>query len=524
MDSAFDFKSFDLFGVSIPVSYENNYLYKTKVGATLTIISFIIIAVYTLLQISTLLDRSSYTVSTSESQDLRGEIDLSNTPIMFDLLDLYWNPVDYDPKLFTFSVIYTETTFRTINGERKRITINQELETERCDKLKKDFKVLDELSQFNLTKYWCIKPNQSLVIYGSASDIRNDMKSLSILVSRCNNETNECSDFDTINNILEKRIFAFIYLGYTTNFTNINNGKIVEYKTYMNYLYLSKHLHKEIIYDFSKCKLNLYDTFFITHKTEINYFSQNEYFRDYRFIEDSLNYVGELIRFNVMYSGYLIEYSKTIKGIGPTFSYIMAVFNTVIIVVRIFNDYYGNKILLSDLFQLLKIKNISLHNLNKYKVSTENDISKKELISKMYINNIYGTEAKGKLNFNSKKSLKQNNNLKSSVKSKDMEKIINCRYSKNDYWKFYVYPYCLIKKNRQLHSIQDEICSIFSIENILETIKLLGSFNSLKNEFQEQAIQNEMIINNASRIKRFNDCEERSKFEIVKFSELMNDK
>ena len=121
MNKTFNFKNFDLFGVPIPISYENNYLYKTKVGATLTIISFIIIVIYTLLQISTLLDRSSYTVSTSESQDLRGKIDLSSTPIMFQLLDLLWNPVEYDPKLFAFTVTYTETIFQIIDGEKKRI-------------------------------------------------------------------------------------------------------------------------------------------------------------------------------------------------------------------------------------------------------------------------------------------------------------------------------------------------------------------------------------------------------------------
>ena len=54
MDNTLSFKNFDFFGVPIPISYKNNYLYKTNVGATLTIISSIIIIIYTLLQISTL--------------------------------------------------------------------------------------------------------------------------------------------------------------------------------------------------------------------------------------------------------------------------------------------------------------------------------------------------------------------------------------------------------------------------------------------------------------------------------------
>ena len=361
MDNKFHFKNLDLFEVPIPICYENKYLYKTNVGATLTIISSIIISIYTLFQISTLLDKSPYTIITSETQDLKGEIDLSNTPIMFQLLDLLWNPVEYDPKLFTFIATYTETFFQTINGEKKRMNNIRNLEIERCDKLKKEFKVLNKLPEYNLTKYMCIKPNQNVILLGSATDIHSDLKSLGILVSKFNNQRNESSSAD-VNTVIENRIFSITYLGYTTNFTNVFNIKNVKYKTYTNYIYLSKHLQKTLIYTFNKCKLNLFDNFFVTHKTEINYFSQKEYFRDYSFIEDSSNYSDKLARFVIIFSGYLTEYTKNIKGIGQTFSYIMAFFNTIFIICRIIDNYYGSKILLSDLFQFLKHSKINFFN------------------------------------------------------------------------------------------------------------------------------------------------------------------
>ena len=523
MDNSFSLKSFDFFGVPIPISYKNDYSYKTNVGAALSIISFLIILIYTLFEISTLLDRSSFTVITSESQDLEGKINLSYTPIMFQLLDLSWNSVEYDPKLFTFSATYTEVDFQSIDGVKKRIINIKNLEIERCDKLKKEFEALNEFSEYNLTKYMCIKPNQSLILYGSTSDVNKEVSSLSIQLSKCNNKSTECYNVDKINNLINNRIFAFIYLGYTTNFTNIYKDKNIEYKIYTNFINLSKYLRKKIIYNFNICKLNLFDSFFVTHKTVINYFSQKDHIRDFAFIEDISRYSDELIRFTIIYDSRLVEHTKSIKGIGQTLSYIMAVFNIVIIISRIVNDYYGNKILLSNLFQFLKNKNTNLYNFDKYKSCKDSNISKNELISKTPANSNYKLFGKNKFNFNSKKSSNQNNNPRLSI-YKENQKAINIRYTKKDYWKFFICPYCLIKKNQFLYDIKDEICTIFSFENILEAIKSLASLHSLKTEFNNRVIENKMIINNCSKNKVFNDTESKSKIEMAKFSEAMNDK
>ena len=297
----------------IPISYENNSLYKTNIGAALTIISTIIIVSYILYHICILLDRSSYTIKTSETQDLTGKIDLSNTPIMFQLLDKLWNPVDYDPKVFTFTVIYIEGIFQNIDGISKRITNLKNLEIERCDKLKKKYKALNEFSEYNLTKYMCIKPNQNLILYGTANDILNNLNSLEIRLSKCNNKTNECYNLDKINDLIKNRVFAITYLGHTTNFTNINSKKNVEKKIYTNLINLTKYLKKRLLINNSKCKLNLYDNFFVTYKTGINYFLNQGIYQDFTYIEYNSNSSDELISFEIMYIGHLIEYTKDKK-------------------------------------------------------------------------------------------------------------------------------------------------------------------------------------------------------------------
>ena len=199
----------------------------------------------------------------------------------------------------------------------------------------------------------------------------------------------------------------------------------------------------------------------------------------------------------------------------------MATFDTIIIVFRIINDYYGKKILLSELFQFLKSKNINLNKLNKYKINKEINISKNELIPKLPINN-YGFDPKGKLIFCGEKSSCQNIKPEKSGIFRDKQKIYNCRYTKKDYLKFCICPYFLIKKNQQLYGIKDEICSIFSVENILEVIKSLELLYSLRIETNDKVFDNKMNINNSSINKGF-IREQKSKIEMGKFSEI-NDK
>ena len=508
MDNSLSFKSFDLFQVSIPVSYQKNYLYKTNLGATLTIISFIIISACFLYEISTILDKTSFTIVSSESQDSTAKIDFSFTPIMFQLLDLTWNPVEYDPRIFTVSGTYTEAMNQIIDGKSKRITKVRNIEFERCDKLKKEYKSLSEFIHYNLTNYMCIKPNQSLILYGTATDIYSGLKTFEIHVSKCNNITNhDCYNSDFIDDLIENRIFSVTYLGYSTNFTNIEHGKNVKYEIYTNFISLSKYLRKTIINSFSNCKLNLFDNFFVSYKTEVNFFSIKSSFEDFEFVNDTSNrgHLDGLVYFHFMYDGFIIDHTKNVKGVGSTLSYIAITFNTIVIIARFINDYYGRKILFSDIFKFMQKRNIKLQNIKNFK-NKEMDASNNDLIFKSsnFANNI---ENENINNFN-KKNILENSKIKSKkalLNSVIIKKNVSYfKYHHKDYLKFFIYPYFLIQKNKNLYSIKDEVCSIFSIENILEIIKAFDSINAIKTEFYEIVNENKLSIQNYYKI-RYND-------------------
>ena len=231
-------KKFDLFEINIPISYKNNHTYQTNTGGILTIISFLIMIIYSLIKLSILFDRSAFTITTNEYHDLGGSINLTSNPIFLQLLDKTGNIMEYNTKLFYFNVTYTQTIFENINGEIKRINKKINLEIERCDKLKKIFPAFRNFTNYNLTKFMCIKPNENLILSGTADDLNSNYKSLEITINKC--KGNNCYNSKILEDIIENSIFTVSYLGYATNFTNIIPGKNIINKIYTNTLLYHK--------------------------------------------------------------------------------------------------------------------------------------------------------------------------------------------------------------------------------------------------------------------------------------------
>ena len=189
-------KSFDLFQLSVPISYKNNHIYKSNLGGILTIISFLIIILYSLIKISILFDRTAFTITTNGYNDLGGNINLTSVPILIQLLDKNGNNVEYDTKLFSFNAIYNQATFEELDGKIKRINKVNNLEIERCDKLKKFIPGLNNFYKYNLTRFMCIKPNQNIILSGMVDDLKSNYKSLEININKCRG--NNCYNSKTV--------------------------------------------------------------------------------------------------------------------------------------------------------------------------------------------------------------------------------------------------------------------------------------------------------------------------------------
>ena len=118
--NSINLKTFDLFQITVPISYKNSQTYKSNIGGILTIIVFVITITYSLIKLGNLLERSAFTITSNQYQDAGGSINLTSTPILLQLLDKTGNELEYDTKLFYFNATYIQTIFENINGKKTR--------------------------------------------------------------------------------------------------------------------------------------------------------------------------------------------------------------------------------------------------------------------------------------------------------------------------------------------------------------------------------------------------------------------
>ena len=508
MDFKNMYKNFDLLRFPISLSYKNKYLYRTFIGATLTILCFIIVIAYFIFKLTQIIKKSSFSILSNEFQDPKDIINFTNTPILFALTDNNGNPMELNSKIVDFSVVMSEYSPNFDNkGNSHIIYLEKEIEIERCDKLNNSID-FSYFAEYNISDFKCIKPSQNLTINGTYGDIINGYKSLKIYIKKCNNLIENCYNSDYIESIISNSKFVIIYLGYKTNFYSKNN-KDIEKTIYSRSISLSSSFCKRVYYYLTIVKYKLYDDILLNKKREQIYFINRDMYVEFNpiqnnYLKDSNNNKDIFAFFSFVYDGNVIEYTKKVQKIGEVVSYVGNLFNIILTIFKIINNYFSNKILFIDIFYRFFFeekfkkkdsKNIHFDNSNLF------FLPKKELSSIKI--NIKTQDKSNSSNFNSilnDKSIdNQNNNSNNlnssnlgnkvpikkvlSVKSKHIEK------EKDSFIKhsklYYLCPFFVIKNKKNLNhliTIKNSICSTFSLEHFNEFFKIIKSINIIKKE------------------------------------------
>ena len=499
------YKNFDLLRIPISLSYKNKYLYRTFIGASLTIIGIIILMIYFIVKLIGLIQKKSFAIISNEFQNSKASINFTNIPILFALADNNGNPIEINPKIVDFSVVLSEHV-RNLdsNGNNHIIYLENQIEIDRCDKLNDsiDFSYFEE---YNLSDFKCIKPFQNLLINGTYGDIINGYKSLKIKLKKCNKLIEECYDSKYIESIISNSRFIIVYLGYKTNFYN-KNEKDIEKAIYSRSISLSPSFCKKVYYYMTLVKFKLYDNVLLGNKKEEIYFINRDMFYEFSPITNinlkDINEDDVLAFFSFVYDGNMIEYTKKIEKLVDIISYIGNLFNILLTIFRIINNYFSNKILFFDIFYRFffeekfkkkENKNIQIDNSNLF-LFTNKKISSIKINTKTQ-----DKSNNSNLNFNSyfdDKSIDNKNNLNKSnspsrpgfkkilsFKTKNTEKEKNAfiRHSKL----YYLCPLCIIrnKKNlKHLIEIKKSICYCFSLESFNDFNKIKKSLNIIQKE------------------------------------------
>ena len=500
------FSKYDFLTIQTPLSYKNDYFYKTKIGAFLSFLIFLFVFFITIYEIMILYQKSSFTLIYNQYTDLSQKIDFSQTPFLFQISNDNGEMIELDHKLVVIEAYDVEVAAKIgENGIAKNLK-STKLELEKCDQL---FSNKSEYSSLNLSKYICIKPNKNLTSYGIFGDINNSFKGIRIYINRCSGE--DCYNITVFKNKLHNAKFLITYLSLSSNIFYLNNEDL-KYQLFTKYFSLSTNILKKITFTFDIGRFHLKNNILYGNTKSFNYILGNDYSIDVDLDPSNTfsNNAYTLAYIGFHYGGSIIETRKEVRSFFESISFVGNLFNIILTIFKVINSYYSHKILFVDIFKSaffeedknnLSIKeNIHLNNI--LNLNESNILNKRKNID---ISEVFCINKNTNKKLNSIESLNMRNISVNASPSmiKNSSKTKNLKADKNLQKKllfYYLFPICILKKNNNYINIcliKEKICGYFSIENINELMifkekieeKLI---DSKKNNFKLIKIENKI--------------------------------
>ena len=476
------FKRYDFLNVPTSLSYKNEYFYATNVGAALTIFFFFIIAVLISYEIILLYKKTSFTLISNQYTDLFQTIDFSETPFLFQIINGNGKTLDLDEKLFELVAYNMEQTIRKYeNGTRKRKITNTKIEFEKCDKIySNEF----EYSELNLSRYICFKPGQNLTAFGLLGDLNKPYKGIRIYINRCSGEN--CYDNSVIEKQFHNAKFFVNYLSLSSNMFNLKSEDI-KYQIFTKFCSLSPHILKKVVFTFDLGRFNLFNDVLFGNNISFNYLIGNDYSLDVDLDSTSTLSSNEntIAYISFHFGGIILETRKQVQTIFESLSIIGNIFNIILTIFKIINNYYSNKILFVDIFSSVFFpKEKAFFNIKDNNIIHLNNIFKKNNVAvqkrNLDLSEQIDFNANNKNKRNSIKEINNSNKMVVETGNKSMEKrrskvnIEKRIFTKTNIMYYYIFPLWILRRNKtfnNIYSIKDKICRYFSIEKVNELIK-----------------------------------------------------
>ena len=510
------FNNINFYGMPFSIRYKNKSLYTSTIGIILSLISILIFTGLIIYYFSDLITHSSFSVLIYNEKSKLNSINLSNTPIMLGFLDLNLNLMLINQEIFSLSVWIKSLKIKN----QKQFSFYKRIELEICNN-SIYIEKYPEMKKFDLSKYYCLKPNQKIELNGKEGDLINGYNSLNFFFGYCisdncliNNNSNLENEY---NKILNGTYLSIIYL---SDIIDHYNYKKPIYQKLKNELYLiSKFSYKTFSYFFTSLtyvsddgiifnNIKYYTSFFFDY-LNLDFSEKNNTFNQMSFDKKNYTMIFKLsfscTEFPIIYHRIYLKIQDIISKIGGSINFIFIVFNYI-------TKYFSRKNFLVDIVDTLVCntyingctKNYKNEN-NKISKFITNDITNIENIINSSIDNNFEKVNKRSLNISDIKKSNFENNSKIFIfpqKQISNSNIMNFNNSKLDkYLKHntllynqkleisyfdYIIPYFLLRRFKKydlLYAYTDIMNTYLSLEEILPSIEKISKlFKEKKND------------------------------------------
>ena len=478
------YRNLDIYSISFPLRYKKEKEFKTNFGSIFGIISFILFFIIFILFYRSIVIHSNFTLVESTLMDSNEEYDLKDVPLIIGLIGKNGDFLEYDPKSFSFSLMYIKNFHNSIlnyDYNNEIIPLNSCDNDTNYNKYKNYF-----MDNIYSNKQFCVSSNKTFIIKGKYGD--NTFSYLNFEMNICNENTNDCYSKEEIFN---KLYGSSIMFGYLENIIdNYDYHRPIKMKRRAQFFPINPYFSKHYQISFSKVSYISDDGLIFHNNTVFNFYEYSNLNFDLETnVYQNINETYQLFTLSLISTENSIIYKRNYFKFKDILADLSTWIKILFEIFQIILTFFIKKMQILDIINTIYF-NLKKHQPTKYKYkinSSINNNDKKYISSKSFI-----------LSSNNKKTLSinsiNNSSKKIEVFNKNKSTILNNNHI-NNYWnhfchlklnsfsikkKEYFIPAWMIKQNTNLYFMRKLIEEIY-LNISIETINI--NIEKIKNIF-----------------------------------------
>ena len=498
----------DLYGLSVPLRYQQKSKFTTIVGFILSLLTILSIFTVLMIFIVDIFNHKGFSiVQNSEQIYGKKQVDFSKVPILIGFINDSGRPVKIEPQYLRI-ILDRNDHYPEINLEGV-MTLRREstsIKLEYCDLNKhfdNDTEIIDMIKDYEYDKYLCPIPGQNLSIAGRFGDSIHGYDMLEIHLIKCENITSDdnCASVEDMEHFYKNSYMSIIYLSEAVDHYDVYHPIRKSFRSEV-FLVVSNSV-KRYYYYFSPGTYTSDRGYLFTNEQVFNYAEYQTTVIDFVDEEDQSYYSGEtLVEVAFSCMDRYVHYERTYDKLQDCFGNIGGWIRIILTVCQFISDYFSEKIYLIEIINTIfptsnldlkinnniKIKdkernnNFAISEGSKSKVSTNPFISKSLFDTnktQTHLNNDNNNNNSNKINNNNSNNKNINTNKNNIINLK--ENISKYNFQCIDY----LLPFCLLKKDGKYKAIsfyKNFIYTDSSIDVIIPLIERLSTMINFENE------------------------------------------
>ena len=387
---------FDIYSQNYLLHFSQSDKFHSKTGIFFGLFSIISFLSIIIIYIIILYSRKNFTIITNNLLDYSSYINLTNTPILFSLIDRNNKLIYLDKKLVDFYL----QIYNNVNNQTNNISLINCEKSDYYSMIKKKLNI--EVEYGELKYFQCVKENEILYLKGRKG--RGNYTYIYFHINICdnntiiNNKTNQCYSKSEILKKLNGSKLILTYLEGSLDHYNYKHPIQIQSRT--EEFSLNLQIHKTITYIFDKSdyksdngiifnNINYY-TFFTFRNFRLDFYLNENYFK--------------LLTIKFIASDYSYIYERRYLKFQDIMTNVISYINGIYIFIHIILYYIIKKMLYMNvinhlIFKEKKLNNNNIQNISKI-IEDENESSfsfqkdknkgrkSNNTYNKKYINNI----------------------------------------------------------------------------------------------------------------------------------------